>query len=88
MADQLPARAKDRQRIDWHNAMANGVTAMALQIKKAFVALLIFFFVLVSTASAQDSDKFGWSVTPYVWASETASCSATNTKKRNSGTVI
>jgi hypothetical protein len=72
VADHLPARAKGRQRIDWHNAMTNGVTAMALQIKKAFVALLIFFFVLVSTALAQDSDKFGWSVTPYIWASDTS----------------
>jgi len=45
---------------------------MALQIKKAFVALPILFFALVSTASAQDSDKFGWSVTPYIWASDTS----------------
>ncbi len=45
---------------------------MALQIKKAFVALPILFFALVSTTSAQDSDKFGWSVTPYIWASDTS----------------
>ncbi len=45
---------------------------MALQIKKAFVALPILFFVLVSTASAQDSDAFGWSITPYIWASDTS----------------
>jgi hypothetical protein len=52
--------------------MTNGVTAMALQIKKAFVALPILFFALVSTASAQGSDKFGWSVTLYIWASDTS----------------
>jgi hypothetical protein len=44
---------------------------MKLQIRKACPALLILFFILVSPASAQDSDKFAWSVTPYIWAPTT-----------------
>lgn len=32
----------------------------------------VIFLVLASTASAQNTDKLGWSVTPYIWAPQTS----------------
>lgn len=32
----------------------------------------VIFLVLASTASAQNTDKLGWSVTPYIWAAQTS----------------
>ena len=35
-------------------------------------ATSILLLALASSASAQESDKFGWSITPYFWASDTS----------------
>jgi len=36
------------------------------------LAILLLSSGLVSTATAQDGDKLAWSVTPYIWASDTS----------------
>ena len=45
---------------------------MTLHSKLASLALLALFLLLASSALAQDSDDFGWSITPYFWASDTS----------------
>ncbi len=35
------------------------------------LAILLLSSGLVSTATAQDGDKLAWSVSPYIWASDT-----------------
>ncbi len=45
---------------------------MTLRIRTALSALLVILMFFSSTALAQDSDEFGWSVTPYFWASDTS----------------
>jgi len=45
---------------------------MTLHSRFGSVALLVLFLLLASSALAQDSDEFDWSVTPYFWASDTS----------------
>lgn len=45
-----------------------------MQVTKftAVIAISILLLVFAQGASAQEDDKFGWSITPYFWASDTA----------------
>jgi hypothetical protein len=45
---------------------------MTQQIRKTVSALPMLFLLLASSASAQESDKLAWSITPYLWASDTS----------------
>ncbi len=45
---------------------------MTLKSRIAVLALLPFSLLLAASTLAQDSDEFDWSVTPYLWASDTS----------------
>ena len=45
---------------------------MKLDSSMAAISALVLLLALGSSASAQENDKIAWSVTPYMWASDTA----------------
>jgi hypothetical protein len=54
----------------------------------AVAASSVLFLALGSGASAQESDKFGWSITPYFWASDTSLDLAVEDADINGGVEI
>ena len=61
---------------------------MTLQSRITSLALLIFFLLPAATALAQDSSEFSWSITPYLWASDTALDLSVVDTEINAGTEI
>jgi len=61
---------------------------MTLQSRITSLALLIFFLLPASTALAQNSGEFSWSITPYIWASDTALDLSVVDTEINAGTEI